>query len=67
MKRTNQLRTGNVTGTGPKFRGPKAKQLAIPTRHLRPRKAKQPGITLPVGMSSMLVALFKRAGLQTPY
>lgn len=67
MKRTNQMRTGNVTGTGKKFRGPRAQQLPVPTTHVRARKAKPVNATLPVGMSSLLGALFRRVGLPTPY
>lgn len=67
-KNNRELRIGNVPGTGKKYRKGAIKVNALLPK-VRPgrRKQAQERFVMPVGMSPLLLALFMRGGLYTPY
>lgn len=63
MKRTMQMRTGNVTGAGKTFKG----KTPIVETPINARKVKEPMFSFPAPMTPLLAVCFKRAGLPTPF
>lgn len=67
-KNNHEMRIGNIPGTGKKYRKGAIKLNALlPIVRSGRCKQAQEHFVMPVGMSPLLLTLFMRGGLYTPY
>lgn len=74
MKRTNQLRTGNVLGSGHSQSGRAYQRHGIPIVSIprneplpRSRRGKRVQMQIPAGLADLTLGMFKVAGIPGPY